>query len=56
MTRIEKLSWAMVLIAMSDPAFAVPAAATPAPVVGIGAGALAVIGMGYRALKRHLNR
>lgn len=54
MTRIEKISWAIVMVAMADPASA--AVGTPAPVVGIGAGALAVIGMGYRALKRHINR
>ena len=54
MTSIEKISWAVVMITIADPAFA--SVGTPAPVVGIGAGALAVIGMGYRALKRHVNR
>jgi len=44
------------LVAMvASPAFAgMPM--TPAPAAGIGIGAVALIGFGYRALKRRINR
>lgn len=36
---------------ITDPALAGRVATTPAPVAGLGIGAAALIGMGYRALK-----
>jgi hypothetical protein len=50
MARFEKIALGVVLASAATPAFAsVP---TPAPVAGIGIGAVMLIGMGYRALKR----
>ena len=43
------------LVAFASPAFA-GSPATPAPIAGVGIGAIALIGMGYRALKRRANR
>lgn len=48
-------------LAMSAPLFAGDtggghAEGTPAPIAGLGLGALAAIGMGYGALKRRLGR
>lgn len=37
------------------PAMATPAAA-PAPIAGIGLGAFALVGLGYRGLKRRIGR
>ncbi len=43
------------LVAFASPAFA-GAPVTPAPIAGVGIGAVALIGMGYRALKRRAKR
>jgi len=43
------------LAAIASPAFA-GVVVTPAPVAGLGLGAVVVIGIGYRALKRRINR
>ena len=43
------------LAAITSPAFA-GTVVTPAPVAGIGIGAVALLGMGYRALKRRAER
>ena len=56
MTRIVYLGLAGVAAFSAVPAFATPVAVTPAPVAGLGIGAIAVIGLGYRALKRLLDR
>jgi hypothetical protein len=53
MTRIEKIAVCIVLVSCASPAFAGPVS-TPAPVAGVGIGAVALIGLGYRALKRRL--
>lgn len=54
MNRIEKISFLLALVAAADPALAgIPQ--TPAPVAGVGIGAVVLIGIGYRALKRRIN-
>lgn len=56
MNSTEKLALAVVLLAAADPVLAGPLVETPAPVAGLGVGAIALIGFGYRALKRRINR
>jgi hypothetical protein len=57
MNRIEKIFVAAALLAAADPVLAGAAVpGTPAPVVGVGIGAIALIGLGYRALKRRIHR
>jgi hypothetical protein len=56
MNRIEKTSVALALLAAADPVIAGTFTPTPAPVAGIGLGAIALIGLGYRALKGRINR
>jgi hypothetical protein len=54
MGRIETISFGVALAVLSSPAFAgdvVPVGA-PAPIAGVGVGAVVLIGLGYRALKR----
>lgn len=55
MNRIEKFTLMIAMVAMADPANAA-LLSVPAPVVGVGMGAAAVFGLGYRALKRRLAR
>jgi len=43
------------LVAFASPAFA-GTVVTPAPIAGVGVGAVALIGIGYRALKRRAKR
>lgn len=50
MARFEKIAFGVVLAATATPAFA--AVPVPAPIAGVGIGAVLLIGMGYRALKR----
>lgn len=49
---------AMAIIATltAAPAWAGSCVATPAPVLGVGIGALALMGVGYRSLKRRIDR
>jgi hypothetical protein len=54
MNRMEKISFLVALVAAADPAFA-GVTQTPAPVAGVGIGAVVLIGIGYRALKRRIN-
>jgi hypothetical protein len=56
MNRVEKLSLAIVLASLATPAFAGATVNGPAPVAGIGIAAVALIGLGYRALKRRIDR
>ena len=56
MDRIERIAVAVLLGLLASPAFAGPVAQTAAPVAGVGIGAIALIGIGYRALKNRLNR
>jgi hypothetical protein len=55
MNRIERIAFGLVLLAAASPALAGNVAPTPAPIAGIGIGAVALIGLGYRALKRRIN-
>ena len=50
MARLEKLAFGVLLAATASPAFA--GTVVPAPVAGVGIGAVLLIGIGYRALKR----
>ena len=56
MNRIEKISLGLIMASMAAPAFAGAVAPVPAPVAGIGIGAVALIGLGYRALQRRIDR
>ena len=56
MTRIEKIAACVVLASIASPAFATVTYQTPAPVAGIGVGAVLLIGMGYRAIKGRIGR
>ena len=55
MNRVERVSLALALVAAADPAFAGLTVQTPAPIAGIGIGAVALIGLGYRALKSRIH-
>jgi hypothetical protein len=56
MNRIEKILWAVAMIAAADPVLAaVNPRPTPAPAIGLGLGAAALLGIGYRALKKRIN-
>lgn len=54
MTRFERIAFGLAMAATASPAFATTDV-VPAPVVGVGIGAVALIGLGYRALKRRIN-
>jgi hypothetical protein len=56
MNRTEKVAWAVALLVAADPVLAGGTVGAPAPVAGIGIGAVALIGLGYRALKSRINR
>jgi hypothetical protein len=55
MTRFEKIAFCAVLACVSSPAFAGSTNGVPAPVVGVGVGAVVLIGIGYRALKNRFH-
>ena len=46
----------LMALVMAEPAFAVSISPAPAPVAGLGIGAAALIGAGYRALRKRLDR
>ena len=56
MNRLEQVAYATALLFIADPALAGRIVQTPAPIAGIGLGAVALIGLGYRALKSRINR
>jgi hypothetical protein len=56
MNRFEKIAFGLVLAASAGPAIAGPLVSTPAPIAGVGIGAVVLIGAGYRALKRRIDR
>jgi hypothetical protein len=56
MNRIEKIAFAVAMLAAADPVFAGLFPSTPAPVAGIGIGAVLLVGIGYRALKGRINQ
>lgn len=55
MDRIERIVLGLALVALASPAFAgdVP---VPAPIAGLGIGAVLLAGIGYRALKSRIKR
>jgi hypothetical protein len=55
MTRLETTILGLAMLGAASPAFAGGAAPVPAPVAGVGIGAVILAGMGYRALKRRIN-
>ena len=56
MARIEKISIALVLLASASPAFATTVSADfRLQFAGLGIGAVALVGLGYRALKKRIN-
>ena len=55
MSRIEKVALGLVLLSAASPAFAGAPGQVPAPIAGIGIGAVLLVGLGYRALKRRIN-
>jgi len=52
-SRLEKIALGLVLLTAASPAFA--GTPVPAPIAGVGIGAVVLVGMGYRALKRRIN-
>lgn len=54
MNRIEQAVFGFALASAASPALA--AVVTPAPVAGVGVGAVLLIGLGYRALKGRIKR
>jgi hypothetical protein len=56
MNRFDRFAFALVLVASAAPALAGPIVRTPAPVAGVGIGAVLLMGAGYRALKRRIGR
>ena len=53
MRRLETFVIGFALVASASPAFA--GQPVPAPIAGVGIGAVALIGIGYRVLKRRIN-
>jgi hypothetical protein len=53
MRRFENVVIGLAVLASASPAFA--GNTVPAPIAGVGIGAVALIGLGYRALKRRIN-
>ena len=57
MTRhLEKIAFGVALVVSASPAFAGGANSVPAPMVGLGIGAVLLIGAGYRAVKGRLKQ
>jgi len=52
MARVEKIILGLVLVGAASPAFA--GQTVPAPIAGVGIGAVVLIGIGYRALKARI--
>ena len=55
MSRTEKFLLATALLGSASPALA-GAPLTPAPVAGVGIGAVLLVGLGYRTLKNRIKR
>ena len=53
MRRFENVVIGLAVLAFASSAFA--GNTVPAPIAGVGIGAVALIGLGYRALKRRIN-
>jgi hypothetical protein len=54
MSRIEKIVLGLALVGASSPAFA--GSVAPAPIAGVGIGAVLLVGIGYRALKGRMTK
>jgi hypothetical protein len=54
MSPIEKIVFGMAMLSAASPALA--GRVVPAPVAGVGIGAVFLIGLGYRTLKSRINR
>ena len=54
MTRVEQVTLGLAMLCVASPAFA--SDVVPAPVAGVGIGAILLVGAGYRALKRRIDR
>lgn len=52
MNRVERIAFGLALLAIATPALAGPT--VPAPIAGVGIGALLLIGVGYSALKARI--
>lgn len=55
MSRFERIALGLVMLSAAAPAFA-GIFPTPAPIAGVGIGAILLVGIGYRALKGRINR
>jgi len=56
MSRVEKVILGLVMLSAASPAFAGLEQPVPAPIAGVGIGAVLLVGAGYRAVKRRINR
>jgi hypothetical protein len=56
MNRFERIAFGIVLAGTAAPAFAGSIVPTPAPIAGVGIGALLLVGAGYKALKSRIGR
>lgn len=56
MKYLERVAFVTGLLLMADPALAGTTPGVPAPIAGVGIGAVALIGLGYRAMKSRINR
>jgi len=56
MSRIEKITLGLALLSSASPVFAGDVRPVPAPIAGIGIGAVLLMGLGYRALKSRIKR
>ena len=54
MSRIEKIVFGLAMLGSAAPAFA--GRTVPAPIAGVGIGAVLLVGAGYRALKSRISR
>jgi hypothetical protein len=54
MSRIEEIVFGLAMLSAASPALA--GSVVPAPVAGVGIGAVLLIGVGYRALKSRIGR
>lgn len=56
MSRIEKMTFGILMLGAGSPALAGQVAPVPAPIAGAGIGAVLLIGVGYRALKGRIGK
>ena len=53
MSRVEKVIFGLAMLGAATPAFA--GNPVPAPIAGVGIGAVVLVGIGYRALKSRIS-